>query len=260
MLQLFAFDLQSIVSVTFTFVVIFLLESVLSVDNAAVLAVVLNKNHITPQNRIKALTYGMWGAYLFRGLSILGVGWLLANPNIGSYLKIAGAIYLLRLVYTHFTPQADSTEEGEIGWVKNLISKLNLSAFWITVIEVEILDFVFSIDNILAVVAMSKVFWIIIVAVFAAIATMRLVTKQMASLMEEYPYLENRAYIVIGTVALKLILSAAAQIFKIQPMVDVFESHWTDFCFSAFAMLAFLPIFVKKVEYQNPNTNPEILD
>ena len=245
---------QTLLSGALTFLVIFILESILSIDNAAVLSLLINK---LPENqRGKALTYGIWGAYLFRGLSILGVSWLLANPDIGAYLKVLGGLYLARLVFGHFTPKADTIEEGDVSWFENGLKSLGIviPLFWLTVIEVEFLDFVFSIDNILACVAMSDNIYIIVTAVFAAILTMRFVIKKMAVLMEKYPYLENRAYIVIGLIAGKLILSGIAIIFGLNTMNAIFENHYSDLIFSLSAMLVFLPVFVPKQVYVNENT------
>lgn len=251
-------NIQILANWVITFTVIFLIEACLSLDNGAVLSLIINK--LPEHQRGKALTYGIWGAYLFRGLSILGVSWLLANPDIGAYLKIAGGAYLARLVYGHFTSKADTVEEGDVSWFENFLKSFGLAIplFWLTVIEVEFLDFVFSIDNILACVAMSSNIYIIITAVFAAILTMRFVIKKMAVLMEKYPYLENRAYIVIGLIAAKLILSGIAIIFGMHTLEAIFENHYSDLIFSLGAMLVFLPIFVPKQIYVNPNTEAEI--
>ena len=46
-----------------------LLEVVLSIDNAAVLSTMVNE--LPKSQQKKALTYGIFGAYLFRGLALL---------------------------------------------------------------------------------------------------------------------------------------------------------------------------------------------
>lgn len=235
-----------------TFLVIFCLETVLSVDNSAVLAVRVN---VLPEDqRKKALTYGIFGAYFFRGLSLFFVSYLLANPTVGDFFKIAGGAYLIRLVWGHFTSKADTIEEGNTSWLNKMLIPLGLTPFWVTVIEVEFLDLVFSVDNILACVAMSKNLYIIIAAVFAAILSMRFVTVQMSKLIEKHPYLENRAYIIIGLIAAKLIVSAIFSMLHFESVMAVLENHYTDMLFSILSMAFFLPIGVKKNEFVNPNT------
>jgi YkoY family integral membrane protein len=223
--------------------VLFAIESVLSIDNAAVLAVCVNRLP-EQKDRDHALTYGIVGAYLFRGASLLLVGWLLANPDWGSYIKIAGGLYLARLVWTHFTPEQDSSEEGDFSWLENAMKFLGLnklSTFWLVVIEVEILDFTFSIDNILAVSAMSNNLYIIIAAVFLAILTMRFVTQKMSRLMDEYPYLEDRAYIVIGLIAFKLVATAILYFTPFDAVKSFVGSEMFDMVWSVVSVLLFLP-------------------
>ncbi len=246
-------DINFILTSLLTLLTIFMLESVLSIDNAAVLAARVVT--LPEKDRSKALTYGIVGAYVFRGLSLLGVGWLLANPQVGDYVKIFGGIYLIWLCYSHFTPKKDSIEEGGFS-LKNVFSFLgiNISPFWLIVIEVEILDLVFSIDNLLACVAMSDNMWLIVIAVFLAIASMRFVTKKMSMLMEKHPYLENRAYWVICLIGVKLVVSALAHLMDLHYLVSIFENHYSDLIFSLLTMALFLPIGVNKKEYINKNT------
>jgi len=236
-------DFQLIFQLIITFMVIFALESVLSIDNAAVLAICVNRLH-DQKDRGKALRYGIWGAYLFRGLSLLGVGWLLANPEWGMLAKVLGGAYLLRLVWTHFTKEPDSVEEGDFGWLERAINwtGLSLSLFWLVVIEVEVLDFVFSVDNLLAVSAMSDNIYVIIAAVFMAILTMRFVTQTMSRLVEKHPWLETRAYYVIALIGLKLVVSAVVAFLHIGAINHVLEAEWFDMAFSLTTMLLFLPI------------------
>lgn len=241
------------VSLILLFLTIFILESVLSVDNAAVLAICVNR--LPPEQRGKALRYGIWGAYLFRGLSLFFVTWLLNNPDFGNFGKLLGGFYLCRLAYKHFTPQKDSTEEGDFGWLEKALKATGivLPLFWLVVIEVEVLDFVFSLDNIFAVSAMTQNLYVIIAAVFLAILTMRFVTQKMSTLMEKYPYLENRAYIVIFLIGLKLGLTGIVSLIGLH-WLDFMHGEFADMIFSIITMSLFLPIFIQKKEFVNANT------
>jgi predicted tellurium resistance membrane protein TerC len=70
-----------------------LIESLLSVDNAAVLATMVRD--LPEKERNKALKYGIWGAYIFRGLAMLFASILIQIW----WLKPLGGAYLLYLVY-----------------------------------------------------------------------------------------------------------------------------------------------------------------
>ena len=60
------------------------------------------------------------------------------------------------------------------------------------------MDMVFSLDNVLAAVAMSPKLWVVMTGVAIGILAMRFVTGGFIKLMAKYPQLETSAYIVIG--------------------------------------------------------------
>ena len=72
------------------------LEGILSVDNALAMALQVRSLEASLQRR--ALLYGMWGAFILRGVAILAAKWLI---NIW-WLQQAGALYLLYLTIAHF--------------------------------------------------------------------------------------------------------------------------------------------------------------
>lgn len=85
-----------------------LIESLLSVDNAAVLATMVMD---LPENqRDKALKYGIWGAYIFRGLAMIFAAFLLGFW----WLKPLGGMYLLWLVADQFKEKLGYGERGSI--------------------------------------------------------------------------------------------------------------------------------------------------
>ena len=70
---------------------IIILELILSIDNAAVLATLVKRLPKAQQN--KALTYGIVGAYVFRGLALLFASLLIKI----TWLKLVGGLYLIYL-------------------------------------------------------------------------------------------------------------------------------------------------------------------
>src|SRR6266542_3164817 len=147
----------------------------------------------------KALRYGIFGAFAFRSIATLLAAYLI---RLG-WVKLVGSGYLFYLVYRHFGG-------GESGENRRTPPKarpwLGLSAFWATVVKVELTDIVFAIDSILVAVAMSPKLWVILSGGILGILTMRLVIGQLLSLVERYPPLVDGAFLIIGWVALKLVI------------------------------------------------------
>src|SRR5215213_3959348 len=77
-----------------------IIESLLSVDNAAVLATMVMD--LPKDQRQRALRYGIIGAYFFRGLCLLFATFLIQIW----WLKPLGGLYLLYLVFDYFKGKA----------------------------------------------------------------------------------------------------------------------------------------------------------
>jgi YkoY family integral membrane protein len=145
-----------------------------------------------------ALRYGIVGAFVFRTIATLLAVYLI---RLG-WVKLAGAGYLLYLSYHHFfLTDAETRRKPPAAkpW-------LGLSAFWGTVVKVELTDIVFAIDSILVAVAMSPKIWVILTGGLLGIVMMRLVIGKLLSLIERYPPLVDGAFIIIFWVGFKLLL------------------------------------------------------
>lgn len=216
---------------------LFILESLLSVDNAAVLAIMVKD--LPYKDRPHALKYGIFGAFLFRGLSLFLASWLIKIL----WLKIVGGFYLLWLVYGHFSSKNDSIEdasETKDSKIYKFGLGLGLNRLWATVILVEIMDMAFSIDNIFAAVAMTKDVYLIIIGVFIGIISMRFVAQWFVKLIHRYPSLEKSAFIVIALLGTKLILSGILDyIPEYDNLYALVNSHVFDLSFSGVMMLIF---------------------
>jgi YkoY family integral membrane protein len=174
-----------------------LLEGLLSADNAMVLAVLVLG--LPKQDQRKALRYGILGAFLFRVAAILLAVYLIRVKVI----MLVGAAYLLWLPYQHFTGHADAAERRK---PKKAEPWLGLSAFWATVVKVELTDIIFAVDSILVAVAISNKIWVVVAGGILGVIAMRLVIGQLLVLVNRYPPLVDGAFVIIAWVALKLIL------------------------------------------------------
>jgi predicted tellurium resistance membrane protein TerC len=79
-----------------------------------------------------------------------------------------------------------------------------LSAYWATVVRVEAINLMFSIDSILVAVAMSTKTWVVIMGGILGIVAMRLVVGQLLRLVQRYPPLVDGAFVIIAWVGVKL--------------------------------------------------------
>ena len=166
-----------------------LLEGILSVDNALILAIMVS---ILPREQQKrALTYGIWGAFIFRIIAVL-----LALILIKLWwLKFLGGGYLLYVAY-----------KGLYGHGLDPKSARTAS-FWGVVLQVELLDIAFSIDSILAGVALSEKSWVVITGGILGIVIMRFAASFFIKLIDKYPALKKSAYILVAIIGAKLALS-----------------------------------------------------
>ena len=118
-------------------------------------------------------------------------------------MKLAGGLYLLYLVYSHFW-------DGKEGEGRRAAPEaqpwLGMPAFWATVVRVELINLAFSVDSILVAVAMSPKLWVIMTGGVLGIVAMRLVAGQIITLVERYPSLVDGAFIIIAWVGAKLCL------------------------------------------------------
>jgi YkoY family integral membrane protein len=204
-----------------------ILEIVLSIDNAAVLAAMVKE--LPKDQQKKALTYGIAGAYLFRGLALLFASVLIKLV----WLKVAGGLYLMYLAYN-----ALSTNVEQGGESKMTIKIPFLSALWSTIVAIEMMDLVFSIDNVFAAVAFTPNLWLICGGVFIGILAMRFATTKFVKVLEKNPILERVAYWVIGALGLKLVSSY---------WLHDLNTEAIDAVFSILTLLAFIiPLIIKK--------------
>lgn len=219
-----------------------LIESLLSVDNAAVLATMVLK--LPPQQRKKALKYGIIGAYVFRGVCLLLASYLIKIW----WLKSLGGLYLLYLAIDWWFKKRKSkdADEAEILRKENRLYKMTVGKvgkFWATVISVELMDIAFSLDNVFAAVAFSDNILIILMGVFIGILAMRFVAQYFVQLIEKYPFLEGCAFAVIGLLGLKLSLSVYEHYNEHAFLTEMLQSEAADWVTSALTLgIFFIPV------------------
>ena len=178
------------------------LEGLLSADNALVMAIMVLG--LPRDQHQKALRYGLIGGFAFRILATL-----LATQLINvAWVKLVGGLYLWYLTFTHFR----HSEGGDRSEPPKAKPGFGLSAFWATVVRVEVINLAFSIDSILAAVALSPKTWVVVTGGILGIVAMRIAAGQLITIIRKYPAIVDGAFIIIAYVGLKLVVEYAHQI------------------------------------------------
>lgn len=193
------------------------LEGLLAADNAVVLAVMVK--HLPPEERKKALFYGLLGAFVFRIGSLFIISYLV---NIWQ-IQAIGAAYLIFIslhhIYKHYKSKGNDLPEMAQANKKG-------SGFWMTVLKVEVADIAFAIDSMLAAVVLAKTlpatgwfhvgdidggqFIVMFLGGFIGVIIMRFAAHKFVSLLQKRPSLETAAFVIVGWVGVKLAVLAAA--------------------------------------------------
>ena len=206
------FDLSFI----YIIVQVIFLEGILSIDNAAVLGAMVSVlppkdmvpwpgplkflgppvHRILGGQRSAALKVGLLGAYIGRGLMLVLANFVIHNH----YLKILGAAYLIKLAFDNL----GEPESGEGDQVR--AKRMEGKSFWSVVIAVELADLAFSLDNVVAVVALSSNLYIVMFGVFIGIVTMRFAAGVFTWMILREPILKPAAYLVVFNIGAELLL------------------------------------------------------
>jgi tellurite resistance protein TerC len=209
------FDINVIIII----IQLILLEGILSIDNAAVLGAMAaplpNEKPVPWPDWLRsvgkvldpllggqqdaALKVGLLGAYFGRAAMLFVATIIIENP----WLRIVGAAYLVYLAVEHIANMGGHTsEEGHGGGT----GEPRTTNFWSTVLAIELADLAFSLDNVVAAVALSDRFWVVAVGVGIGIVTMRFAAGIFARLIEWEPALQTGAYLLVLAIGFELLL------------------------------------------------------
>jgi tellurite resistance protein TerC len=208
---------MDIATITIIVQLIFL-ECILSIDNAAVLGAMvahLPTDQSTPwpkslrpllgwadrflgSQRDAALKVGLFGAYAGRALMLALASVIIQLP----WVHVLGALYLLYLGISHFANHYYKNQDDEA----NAALLRRKGGFWSVVLSIELADLAFSIDNVVAAVALSRDLWVVLLGVGIGIVSIRFAATLFTRLIRWEPELESGAYLLILFIGTKFLL------------------------------------------------------
>ncbi|CAN5367234.1 hypothetical protein BH11CYA1_BH11CYA1_46090 [soil metagenome] len=168
------------------------IEGLLSIDNMLVIAVRIKG--LDEKDRKRAYRLSMLGAYGFRLLCLAFAAILIQHE----WLKLVGGGYLIYLMCEHLGvgETGESSQEEQI--------QKRPSSLAATVVSLMLANIAFSIDNVVAAVALSPKLWVVILGVSLGMISMFFVAGVFSKLVDRFPILEKLAYLLVGYVGLQI--------------------------------------------------------
>ena len=182
------------------------LELVLGIDNILLIAIVTSR--VRPEQRSAARKVGLGLAFLLRVVFVLGASALtrLTDPVIfelswKSIILISGGAFLIfkavreihHVVESPLVSIGVPVQSGSV-------------AFGSAVLQMLLLDAVFSIDSVITAVGLTNHVWIIIAAVLVSFAIVFLFASAVSSFIENHPALKILALSFLVTIGVTLFI------------------------------------------------------
>jgi predicted tellurium resistance membrane protein TerC len=164
------------------------MEIVLGIDNVVFISLLVSR--LPAEQRQTARRIGLSLALIFRVIMLAGIAWIihLTTPifSIGTYafswrdlILIAGGLFLL----VKGTREMHQDIEGENEEGPNAVADTMTAA----ILQIAIIDLVFSVDSIITAVGMADHVEVMIAAVAVAIAVMYFASGPVAEFIERHP-------------------------------------------------------------------------
>ncbi|UQD56372.1 TerC family protein [Flavobacterium sp. K5-23] len=239
----------------------YLIELSLSIDNIFVIAIIFSSFKIPKKYQHRVLFWGILGAIIFRGLMIY-FGVLLIHKFIwATYILGAFLIYTaMKMLFVDgeekFEPKNSlvyrmlrkiipitSHIDGEHFFVKRRHTTAATPLF-VALIVIEVMDVVFAIDSVPAILAITSDPFLVFSSNIFAILGLRSMYFFLANMLERFNYLEFSLIAILSFVGLKMLLHDFMEI-----------PEWASLAFIAVALLTGIVVSLKM---NNGKTTEEV--
>jgi predicted tellurium resistance membrane protein TerC len=207
MTEFLAFDWIANPQIWLSLVTLTALEIVLGIDNLVFIAILTNR--LPQAKRPAARKTGLALALGTRLLLLATLAWIitLTMPVIELFgtalswrdlIMIGGGLFLL----VKATHEIHNTVEGDGGHTQNEAGG-RLQKFSSVVVQIAIIDIIFSLDSVITAVGMANQLWVMVLAVVAAMVIMLIASTPLAEFVARHPTVKMLALsflILIGVV------------------------------------------------------------
>lgn len=203
------FTSESIVS----FLILVVLEVVLGIDNVIFVSIILNRLK-TPAEQKKARRFWMITGIIVRSLLLMGLGWLLSQKgkyiipeswfgkgfDLASLVMLGGGLFLIYKSVMEIHHKLEGEDPDQLRKSDNTLS------FGKAIIQIMLIDAVFSFDSIITAGGTAKYVAIMIAAVVVAMTIMFLFSPRISSFIHQHPTLKMLALSFLVMIGLSLIV------------------------------------------------------
>jgi tellurite resistance protein TerC len=184
----------------------YLIELSLSIDNLFVFLLMFRSFGLSAEDQRKALLLGILGAIVMRGIFIfVGIELLERFAWIQYFFGALLLVAALRLLRGKKTGAAGTPATWITQWTKRWDSTPR-ATFLLAVIAIELVDLVFAIDSVPAVLAISHHPFVVYTSNIFAILGLRSLYFLLAGLLDRLRFLHFGLAVILGFVACKMLL------------------------------------------------------
>ncbi|MBX7226948.1 MAG: TerC family protein [Chitinophagales bacterium] len=187
------------------------LEIVLGVDNIIFISIVTQK--LKPEERSKGQNMGLLLALILRIILLFGIGYIMQlTKNVlpeswGFEITGKGIILLLGGIFLIYKSTTEihhkiTGDDDEF----NVTNKETKSSFGMVLVQIALLNLVFSFDSILTAIGIVKDIPVMIVAVILSMLVMMKFTQPVSNIVNKYPSLQILALSFLIMIGVTLIM------------------------------------------------------
>ncbi|MEI6182606.1 MAG: TerC family protein [Polynucleobacter sp.] len=192
------------------------LEIILGIDNIIFISVIANR--LPLEIREKVRRFGLIFALVTRILLLLSLSWVmsLTNPlfRVNDHaisgrdlILLLGGFFLIwkasKEIYVEVEADEDGDEKGDIN--KANVNKSMFSLFIGSVVQIGVLDIIFSLDSVITAVGMVDEISVMIAAVLASVIIMLIAAKPIGDFVHRHPSIKVLALSFLTVVGIVLI-------------------------------------------------------
>lgn len=201
------FTSESIIS----FVILVILEIVLGIDNVIFVSIILNRLDTEKQQK-KARRFWMISGIIVRSLLLMGLGWLLAQKgksifsisgkgfDLASLVMLAGGLFLIYKSVKEIHHKLEGEDPNKTNGTAQSLG------FGQALIQIMVIDAVFSFDSIITAGGTAKYVEVMIAAVVIAMIIMFLFSPKIAGFIHKHPTLKMLALSFLVMIGLSLVI------------------------------------------------------